>query len=46
MKTLQKYRFSAVAATMLLGMGGCANMSDQDKSTASVRASVLSVVPF
>jgi osmotically inducible lipoprotein OsmB len=35
MKTLQKFRFfSVVAATMLLGMGGCASMSEQDKSTA------------
>ena len=34
MKTLQKFRFSVVAVAMLLGMGGCANMSEQDKSTA------------
>jgi osmotically inducible lipoprotein OsmB len=34
MKTMQKYALSAVAAAMLLGLGGCAGMSAQDKSTA------------
>jgi osmotically inducible lipoprotein OsmB len=34
MKTLQKYTFSVVAVAMLLGMGACASMSEQDKSTA------------
>ena len=33
MKTMQRYVFSAVAAAMLLGLGGCAGMSTQDKST-------------
>jgi osmotically inducible lipoprotein OsmB len=30
---MQRFAFSAVAATLLLGMGGCAGMSDQDKNT-------------
>jgi len=34
MKTLQRFTFSIVAAAMLLGLGGCASMSEQDKSTA------------
>lgn len=34
MKTIQKFAISAVAAAMLLGLGGCAGMSAQDKSTA------------
>jgi osmotically inducible lipoprotein OsmB len=34
MKTLQKVASSIVAAAMLLGLGGCASMSEQDKSTA------------
>jgi osmotically inducible lipoprotein OsmB len=34
MKTLQRFTYSAVAAAMLLGLGGCASMSEQDKSTA------------
>jgi osmotically inducible lipoprotein OsmB len=34
MKTLQKLTFSVIAAAMLLGLGGCAGMSAQDKSTA------------
>jgi osmotically inducible lipoprotein OsmB len=34
MKTIQKYAFSAVAAAMLLGLGGCAGMSQQEKGTA------------
>jgi osmotically inducible lipoprotein OsmB len=34
MKTIQKYAFSTVAAAMLLGLGGCAGMSQQEKGTA------------
>jgi osmotically inducible lipoprotein OsmB len=34
MKTIQNIAFSAVAAAMLLGLGGCAGMSQQDKGTA------------
>lgn len=34
MKTLQRFTYSAVAAAMLLVLGGCSSMSAQDKSTA------------
>ena len=34
MKTMQKLTFSAVAAAMLLGLGGCAGMSARDQNTA------------
>ena len=34
MKTIQKSALSAVVAAMLLGLGGCAGMSAQDKNTA------------
>jgi osmotically inducible lipoprotein OsmB len=34
MKTLQKFAVSAVAAAVLLGVGGCAEMSTRDKNTA------------
>jgi osmotically inducible lipoprotein OsmB len=34
MKTNHKFALSAIAATLLLGLGGCASMSSQDKSTA------------
>ncbi len=34
MKTIHKYALSAVAAAMLLGLGGCSGMSTQDKNTA------------
>jgi osmotically inducible lipoprotein OsmB len=34
MKTTKRVAFSAVAAAMLLGLGGCAGMSAQDKGTA------------
>jgi osmotically inducible lipoprotein OsmB len=34
MKMLQRFTLSAVAAAMLLVLGGCADMSAQDKSTA------------
>ena len=33
MKTSQRLTFSAVAATILLGLGGCAGMSTQDRNT-------------
>lgn len=34
MKTIQRFALRAVAAAMLLGLGGCAGMSGQDKNTA------------
>ena len=34
MKTMLKCQISAVMAVLLLGLGGCADMSSQDKSTA------------
>jgi len=34
MKSMHKFTISAVAAAMLLGLGGCAGMSAQDKNTA------------
>ena len=34
MKTMQKGVIGAVAAAMLLGLGGCAGMSRQDQNTA------------
>lgn len=34
MKTNPKLELGALAAAMLLGLGGCAGMSAQDKSTA------------
>jgi osmotically inducible lipoprotein OsmB len=34
MKTIQRVALSAAAAAMLLGLGGCAGMSAQDKNTA------------
>ncbi len=34
MKTIQKFALSAVTAAFLLGLGGCAGMSNQDKNTA------------
>ncbi len=34
MKAIQKFTLSAFAAALLLGLGGCAGMSAQDKSTA------------
>jgi len=33
MKTIQTFAVSVVVAGMLLGLGGCAGMSKQDKST-------------
>lgn len=35
MKTIRKYAISAVAAATLLGLGGCAGMTQQDKGTAT-----------
>lgn len=34
MKTMKGLAASALAMTVLLGLGGCAGMSDRDKSTA------------
>jgi len=34
MKSMQKFTLSTVVAVMLLGLGGCAGMSAQDKNTA------------
>lgn len=34
MRTMQKWAVSVVSAAMLLGLGGCAGMSRQDKNTA------------
>lgn len=34
MKTMQKFAFRAVAAAMLVGLGACAGMTAQEKSTA------------
>jgi osmotically inducible lipoprotein OsmB len=34
MKTTQRLTFSALVAALLLGLGACAGMSNQDKSTA------------
>ena len=35
MKTTRKYSVSVVAAAILIGLGGCAGMSTQDKGTAT-----------
>lgn len=34
MNTMHRFTFGAFAAALLLGLGGCAGMSAQDKSTA------------
>lgn len=34
MKTMKNFALSALAAVLLLGLGGCSGMSSQDKSTA------------
>lgn len=34
MKTMQRFAVSAVAAAVLLGVGGCSGMSTQDRDTA------------
>jgi osmotically inducible lipoprotein OsmB len=33
MRKVQRFAFSAAAAALLLGMGGCAGMSNQDRNT-------------
>lgn len=35
MKTIRKYSASAVAAAVLIGLGGCAGMSTQERGTAT-----------
>ena len=35
MKTTLKYSVSAVAAAVLIGLGGCAGMTHQEKGTAT-----------
>ena len=34
MKTMQRFAVSAVAVTVLLGLGGCSGMSARDENTA------------
>lgn len=34
MKTTKRFAVSTLAVAVLLGLGGCAGMSDRDKSTA------------
>lgn len=34
MKTIQKFAFSTVATLMLLGLGGCAGMTQHERNTA------------
>lgn len=34
MKTMKRFVFSAIAIAMVVGLGGCAGMSTQDKNTA------------
>jgi len=34
MKTTQRFALSAVATSVLIGLGGCAGMSKQDQNTA------------
>lgn len=34
MKTMQAFTMKAVSAALLLGLAGCAGMSNQDKNTA------------
>ena len=34
MKTMNRFAVSAVAVAMLLGVGGCAGLSTQDRNTA------------
>ena len=34
MKSMRKFKFGAVAAVLLFGLGGCAGMSTQAKNTA------------
>jgi len=35
MKTMRKYSVSVVAAAVLIGLGGCAGMTTQDRGTAT-----------
>lgn len=35
MKTMRRYPAAAVAAAILIGLGGCAGMSRQDQGTAT-----------
>ena len=35
MKTIRKYSIGAVTAAVLIALGGCAGMSEQDKGTAT-----------
>lgn len=35
MKTTSKYSAGAIAAAILIGLGGCAGMTQQDKGTAT-----------
>ncbi len=35
MKIIRKYSVSAIAAALLIGLGGCAGMSRQDQGTAT-----------
>ena len=34
MKNIRKYSVSAIAAAVLIGLGGCAGMTQQEKGTA------------
>lgn len=34
MKTIQRFAHGAIAAALLIGLGGCAGMSRQDQNTA------------
>ena len=34
MQTMHKFALSAVAATLLLGLGGCSDMTTREKNTA------------
>ncbi len=34
MKTIRNYSVSAIAAAVLIGLGGCAGMTQQEKGTA------------
>lgn len=44
MKSMQNYAISAVTAAMLLGLAGCAGMSNQDKNTAIGTGAVGGVI--
>lgn len=34
MRTINRYKFSAVAAVMILGLSGCSGMTKQERNTA------------